>query len=128
MTGELLVIVNLSLFFVHELDAVRCCEWRMLFGFNRLNDDHAHQLFVALHLPLLVVMLWLFVQPDVVLRFWFEAIFDAFLIAHLGLHLAFAKHPENRFTSWFSKTVLVLMALGGGLHGLLLTLTPQAVL
>ena len=129
MTSELLIIVNLSLFVVHELDAVHCREWRMIYGLNHLNDDTAYQLFAALHVPMLAVVLWFFVQANVEYRFWFEATFDAFLIAHLGLHLAFARHPENRFSSWFSKAVIALMALGGCLHGVLFILiSPQVVL
>ena len=128
MTSELLIIVNFSLFVVHELDAVRCREWRMIYGLNHLNDDTAYRLFAALHVPMLAVALWVFVQANVDFRYWFETTFDAFLIAHLGLHLAFTNHPENRFTSRFSKAVIALMALGGGVHGVLFILNPHSVL
>jgi len=128
MTGALLFNINLLLFVVHEFDAVRCREWRMFLGFKNLSDDSAGRIFSILHIPLFSMVGWLLTQPDDHLRYWFMVSFDAFWVLHLGLHIAFVRHPENRFTSWFSKTVIALLALGGGLHGALLILSPQTVL
>jgi len=120
MSAELLFTINLLLFVVHEFDALRCREWRMIYGFQSLSDDSASRIFSILHIPLFSVVMWLLNQPDEHLRYWFMVAFDVFLVMHLSLHIAFAHHPENRFTSWFSKAVIALMALGGGWHGVLL--------
>jgi len=120
MSAELLFTINLLLFVVHEFDALRCREWRMIYGFQSLSDDSVRRIFSILHIPLFSVVMWLLNQPDEHLRYWFMVVFDAFLVMHLGLHIVFAYHPENRFTSWFSKAVIALMALGGGWHGALI--------
>lgn len=49
MIPEILLWTNLSLLFIHELDAVRKKEWKMLFLLNRLDDETAHRVFSGLH-------------------------------------------------------------------------------
>ncbi|MFO0069262.1 MAG: DUF6713 family protein, partial [Alphaproteobacteria bacterium] len=44
--------VMLVMFFLHELDAVRCREWRYLIGLSRLPERMAASLFILLHAPL----------------------------------------------------------------------------
>jgi hypothetical protein len=54
---------------------------------DRLPEGIAFQWFTGLHLPLLVLLLWLSGHPAQNVRFWFQAGLDFFLIIHLGLHL-----------------------------------------
>jgi hypothetical protein len=48
--------------------------------------------------------------------FWFQVVLDVFLIIHKFLHDGFQKHPDNEFTTSFSKGVINLMAVVGFAH------------
>lgn len=120
MTAQWLLTLNVALFVIHEMDAVRRIEWRMIFPINRLPDVTAHNVFCALHLPLFGLLFWMLSLPADQTALWLKATFDGFLVFHLGLHLVFFRHPENRFTSLFSHILIVAMALGGIWHALLI--------
>jgi len=119
MTAQWLLTLNIALFVLHEMDGVRRMEWRMVFPINRLPDETAHNVFCSLHLPLFGLLFWMLTWPAGQVTFWLKATFDGFLVFHLGLHLIFLKHPENRFTSLFSRALIVAMALGGIWHAIL---------
>jgi hypothetical protein len=94
----------------HELDAMRCAEWRILPGLSRLPDRQARPLFIALHVPLGA---WLFAAladgPSATLA----AALHGFAILHLGAHLWLLRHPRNRFRSRLSWSLI----LGGAAAG-----------
>lgn len=52
----------------HELDAVAQSEWRLLPLINLLADESAYKVFVAAHVPIVVVLVWLFTHPSTILR------------------------------------------------------------
>lgn len=97
---------------MHEIDAVRCKEWRIFPGLASLGDKIGYIIFIFAHLPLFVWALWylnhgqnpkLFIQG-----------FSIFSIVHIGLHLLFLKHKLNEFKDWISWSLI----LGAGVSGL----------
>jgi hypothetical protein len=117
---NLLFALCLSLLLVHEMDAVRCAEWRMFIVLKDMPDDQAHKVFTALHIPLYAAMLFL------LLAGWSRACFlivDIFLIAHALLHLLFEQHKKNGLKSPFSRTILYCAGAAAVAH---LALSPWA--
>lgn len=98
----------------HELDAIYQREWRFFFGATPLNDETAYRLFTALHVPLLVLILWNLHS------FWFQVGFDLFLLIHAGLHWMLRNHPLINFNNWFSRCWIFGGAILGMVHLLLL--------
>ncbi|MHC5033922.1 MAG: DUF6713 family protein [Planctomycetota bacterium] len=107
---------NLALLVVHELDAVRRREWRMLPLLNRLGDQTAYRAFVLLHVPIVVVFLWCLGHPYATVRLWFQTFVDAFLVVHVGLHHVFRTHEANEFATTLSRRIIQAMAMLGALH------------
>jgi hypothetical protein len=109
-------LLGLSLLLVHELDAVRCHEWRMFPGLSALPDRWGLRLFILFHVPLLFLLLGAVAAgPGATL----VAAFDLFFILHLGLHLLFLRHPQNEFRDALSWTLILGAALSGGIDLLL---------
>ncbi len=109
-------MLGLSLLLVHELDAVRCREWRIFPGLSSLSDEWGFRLFVLLHVPLLYALLGAVAAgPGATL----VVVLDVFYILHLGLHLLFLRHPRNEFRDRLSWALIVGVALSGGVDLLL---------
>ncbi|MFY0674059.1 MAG: hypothetical protein JXQ87_11665 [Bacteroidia bacterium] len=96
---------------VHELDAIRCKEWRIFPLLSRLQDKNGFIIFTLLHIPLFY---WVFNQMQGE-NIEFRLLFDAFLIIHLGLHLILRKHAKNEFRDWFSWLIIIAAAFFGAL-------------
>ena len=112
--ASLLFILNVTFITIHELDAIYQHEWRVFFGFTTLSDEAAYRLFTALHVPLLMFILWnLQIRP-------FQIGLDIFLIIHAGLHWFLRNHPLVTFNNWFSRIWIFGGALLGAIHLLLL--------
>ena len=106
-------IVGLALILVHELDAMRCHEWRIFPGLSMLPDRIGRMLFILLHIPLFVFLLVSLTAP--VPGRAFIAGLDIFLVVHLGLHLLFLLHPKNEFKDVWSWSIIAGAALSGAL-------------
>lgn len=102
-----LFFIGLSLMLLHEMDAVRCHEWRIFPGLSQLNEKTGFYLFMVLHIPLFAIILGSLDSTG------FRMGFDVFLIIHLGLHLLFLQHPKNEFKDWFSWSVICGSAVFG---------------
>lgn len=114
---------GLALLLCHELDAVAQTEWRLLPILSLFDDEMGYTLFVALHAPLLAVLLWLTGNSEARIRLRSQQAVDAFLIIHVGLHLWYTDHALYTFHSLLSETFI----FGGGAVGLAhlaLTLRP----
>jgi len=121
MTIDLIFYLGLSFLFVHELDAIKRHEWRIFPGLSNLDDNLSYQLFVVLHIPLFVLILWFLCHPSAQIYFWFQLGIDSFLVIHLGLHHFFKPNDKYEFTQPFSKIIINLAALTGLIHLVLLT-------
>jgi uncharacterized membrane protein YhhN len=113
MTGNIFFIAGLSLILIHEMDAIRCKEWRIFPRLSKLKDKTGFLIFLLAHIPLYLRLLWYLTNSSDIETF--RTIFDSFLIAHLGLHLLFLKHKNNEFKGWISWTIIA----GAGFCGLL---------
>lgn len=111
---SLLFLVNIALLNAHELDAIQQHEWRFFPFLRPFSDATAYRIFVAAHVPLLVLILAnLESRP-------FQIGLDVFLIVHAGLHYALRNHPLITFNNPFSRLWIYGAALVSALHLLLL--------
>lgn len=112
MPQHLFFFLALGFLFAHELDAIRCKEWLMFPLTSWLADERGYAVFTLLHIPLFAWICWSLVALPLsqdLIRSW-----DIFCIVHIGLHLLFLKHPQNRFTKPFSWGIIV----GAGVCGI----------
>lgn len=109
-----LFLLGLCLLLAHQMDALRLAEWRVLPPLDRIPEAVAPLGFIAVHVPICLVMLWgvFFTVPGGLNRAWVTGL-DVFFVAHLGLHLVLLRHPRNPFRSAFSWTLIA----GAGLCG-----------
>lgn len=104
--------LGLVFILVHELDAMRCKEWRILPLLSRLPETKAQTIFIVLHLPLLYMLL---VESLKVPNEALQEGLNYFYIIHLGLHLLLLKHPQNAFKDGLSWFLIVGTAFCGAL-------------
>jgi hypothetical protein len=106
-----MTLFNLALTFIlmHEMDAIRCKEWRIFPILSMLEDQLGYILFLFFHIPLFY---WVFSQLD---NSSFRWGMDIFLMIHVGLHLLFLKHKRNEFKDWISWSIIIGAGIFGGL-------------
>jgi len=112
-------ILGLAFILTHELDAMRCREWRIFPGLSSLDDRTGELAFLALHVPLFALILW-FIWPNGALDEGFAFGFDVFLVLHLLAHIALRRHPSNQFTDAWSWSFIIGGAVCGGVHAFML--------
>jgi len=108
-----LFLFNLSLFLLHEMDAIRRSEWRLFMVLKDMEDSKAYKVFTFLHLFLYVIILSLLFSEYQIIVFWF---LDLFFIIHAILHLFFEKHPRNEFKNTFSRAIIYPMGILAVVH------------
>ncbi len=101
----ILFLLNLSIFLLHEMDAIRRSEWRLFIVLKDMKDSKAYQVFIVIHLFLYVIILSL--------TFW---VLDIFFIIHTILHLLFERHPRNEFKNTFSRAIIYPMGFLATIH------------
>ncbi len=102
----------------HEMDAIRCKEWKVFPVTSRMGEEAGFVAFTALHVPLYALILWGLFGGDGVNRGLLVGL-DVFFVGHVVLHLWFINRPEYRFRSAFSWTLI----LGAGAFGAIDLLT-----
>lgn len=112
-----LFLFNLSLFLLHEMDAIRRSEWRLFIVLKDMEDSKAYKVFTFLHLFLYVIILSLLFSKYQIIVFWF---LDLFFIIHAILHLFFEKHPRNEFKNIFSRAIIYPIGILAVVHFLFL--------
>ncbi|MCI4669204.1 MAG: hypothetical protein MRZ79_13800 [Bacteroidia bacterium] len=108
-------LLGLTLIFLHEMDAIRCREWRIFPGLSFLNDQWGLIAFTFAHIPLIY---WIFLEVQSGSE-RFRDYFSIFLIVHLLLHLLFLMHKKNEFKDWISWTIIAGAAICGAIELLL---------
>lgn len=103
--------LGLSLLTIHEMDAIRCKEWRILPGLSLLSDKAGQILFLFAHVPLFWFIL-LKLNSEANIDAFING-FNIFMIVHLGLHILFLKHKHNEFKDWISWSFIIGAALCG---------------
>ncbi|MGC5700825.1 hypothetical protein J4P02_11565 [Pseudomonas sp. NFXW11] len=109
----------LALFAGHELDAVVQAEWRLLYGLRALDPALGRDLFIALHVPLCALLLWLCSHPRDAVRHSSQRLLAGFAVVHAGLHFNLRQQPLYLFDSLLSQTLIFACAAAGLLFLLL---------
>ncbi len=117
MTEHIFFYLGLSFLTMHEMDAIRCKEWRIFPGLSMLSDKVGHIVFVFAHIPLFYFVFWKLTYIQNIEAFIYG--FNVFMMVHLGLHVLFLKHKNNEFKDWISWSIII----GAGLCGLFDLLT-----
>lgn len=112
MKEHFLFYLGLTFIIIHEMDAIRCKEWRIFPGLSLLQDQTGFKAFVIAHVPL---FLFLFYGLTKETNEGLIIGLDLFFLIHLGLHILFLKHKKNEFKDWISWTIIA----GAGLCGTL---------
>ena len=90
------LILMVSLFFVHEMDAMTHSEWRLLPGLNLMEDGTARQVFVLLQIPIFFGVIWaLFVAK------WREkaaVTMCGLAVVHAIAHFLMSGHAQYAFS------------------------------
>ena len=108
--------LGLATLFAHELDAIANHEWRIMPVLRSLPEEAGYTAFVALHVPILAVLLALVFSSNSRVRRRSRIGVGVFLLAHAGLHLLFAGSAGYEFSSSFSEILIFGGALVGGLY------------
>lgn len=88
----------------HELDAMRCKEWRILPGLSKLQEKTGIKIFILAHIPLYsLIFLGLISEKykDILIIG-----LDIFFIIHLILHLFYLFHSKNEFKDFISWSLI----------------------
>jgi hypothetical protein len=111
MSEHFFFYLGLSFLTLHEMDAIRCKEWRIFPGLSLLSDKIGQVLFVFAHLPLFYFIYWQLTYSQDIEAFMKG--FNIFMIVHLLLHILFLKHKNNEFKDWISWSVIIGSSLCG---------------
>ncbi len=111
MDSPIFFYLGFSFILMHEMDAIRCHEWRLFPGLGSLNDKSGFMVFTLAHIPLFYFLLagLLGQQDNTGLIFGL----NVFFIAHFVMHLLFLKHKKNEFKDWLSWTLIAGAAFFG---------------
>ncbi len=106
--------LGFTLLLVHEMDAIRLREWKIFPLLRDLRDEVGYVAFTALHIPIYALLFMGLLGGDGENNALIAGM-DAFFVVHIILHIVFRNHPENRFGSAFSWSLI----LGAGACGVL---------
>lgn len=104
MTHHFFFYLGLSFMLMHEMDAIRCKEWRIFPGLSSLSDKVGQVVFIIVHLPLFLALFWGLSNTEDIDRFSFYG--STFMLVHLCLHLVYLKHKNNEFKDILSWTII----------------------
>lgn len=113
MPNDAFFLLGFAFLLTHEMDAVRCQEWRIFPITSAMADETGYRAFTAAHVPLYAALLWGLVGGDdshgLVLAL------DAFFVVHACLHVLLRHHPAYGFRSAFSWALFLGAGLCGGI-------------
>lgn len=90
MPEHFLFYLALSFFCVHEMDAVRCREWRIFPLLSLANDRWGKSIFILAHIPLFFI-LWLQLATA---GHSFITGMNIFFMIHTLMHLLYLRHKK----------------------------------
>jgi hypothetical protein len=112
--SHLFFLLGFCFLLAHEMDAIRCKEWRMLPVTSRVGEEAGYVAFTSLHVPLYALLLWGLFGEDGVNRGLILGL-DVFFVVHAFLHVLLRNLPNNHLGSVFSWALI----LGAGMFGAL---------
>jgi len=113
MPEHLFFYLAFAFILMHEMDAIRCREWRIFPGLSILDEKIAFPLFMFVHIPLYAFPIYYLLNmpdPEGLIRG-----LNYFFIIHLFLHILFLKHKNNEFTDWISWSIIIGCGVCGAL-------------
>jgi len=118
--ADLRVTLTLYLFLLgfllaHELDAVACHEWRLLYVMRGMPEVSARAAFIALHVPLVAGLVWTAASVHPAAAPWRLAV-ALFAVVHAGLHYRLRHAPAYEFHAPLSIALIVGAALLGAAY------------
>ncbi len=111
MSNDIFFYLGLSSLIIHEMDAVRCKEWRIFPGLSLLDDNWGFKIFMLAHVPLFYFIFAGLIGQNTNTKLVLGL--DIFFIIHVGLHLLFLMHKKNEFKDWLSWTIISSAGLFG---------------
>lgn len=112
MLNHFFFLLGFCFLLTHEMDAIRCKEWRIFPFTSKMDEEAGYLAFTSLHIPLYLLLFLGLFAGDGVNRGLVIGL-DVFFIVHVLLHVLFINRPEYRFTSVFSWVLI----LGAGIFG-----------
>lgn len=112
MTDHIFFLLGFGFLLTHEMDAIRCQEWRMFPGLSRMTEQTGYVTFTAIHVPLYAALLWGLTRSDDANANLIPYL-DIFFVIHLFAHILLRNNPDNRFGSWCSWSLFT----GAGICG-----------
>ena len=109
-----LFLLALSLLFVHELDAVRCREWRIFPLTAFLDDETGMRVFILAHVPLFAIIIFYAGKSLSAGGDGFSLGMAIFCVVHAFVHWAYERHPKCEFRNLLSRGIIWSCA-GAGL-------------
>ena len=103
--------IGLTFILMHEMDAIRCHEWRIFPGLSSLNDRTGFAIFLWTHL-ILYVALFVFLSMEEYRDGTIHSM-SIFFVVHLLAHLLFLRHPRNEFKDVHSWLLIAGAAIAG---------------
>lgn len=106
-------VLNIMFFILHELDAFYQKEWTMFSFLKKLNPEKQYQLFLYLHIPLVLFLFYYFWtvinQNNLIL--WI--VWNVLAIVHLIIHLVALRWKTNVFHSVHSFFFIIMTGITG---------------
>ena len=88
----ILFLFNLSLFLLHEMDAIRRSEWKLFIVLKDMEADKAYTYFTWIHLPLYTIIFALLFSSYQTITF---RVLDVFL-SYIPCYTSFRKASSER--------------------------------
>ena len=110
-----LFVTTLALLLVHELDAMRCHEWRIFPVLEKMGDRPAMLWFVWLHVPLIWLILWFGAGAITAGGNGFSLTMCIFAVLHALVHWLYERHPACEFRNPLSRSIIWSCAAAGAL-------------
>ncbi|GAB3640395.1 DUF6713 family protein [Spirosoma arcticum] len=120
MSENLFFWIGFSTLLVHEMDAVRLSEWRILPLLSRLNDQRGFAVFTLVHIPIYVLLL-VGLSSEIAAgeKGSLMLVLDWFMVIHVGLHVLLRNLPRNEFKTVFSWLIIAGAGLAGAVDAVL---------
>jgi hypothetical protein len=99
----------------HELDAVRCFEWRVLPITRWMPEPIAMTTFILAHIPLFAWLARVCWAGDAAKHHLARQLLCGFAVIHVGLHWLFRNDPNYFFQGWLSNGLIGGAGLAGAL-------------
>jgi len=112
----LLFYLGVAVLLAHELDAMSQAEWQLLFILRKQPNASARSLFVLIHIPLTVMLLWITHHKALSIQQWARHGIMLFLVIHMALHKRLESHHSYTFHSPLSKGLIYGCGMIGGVY------------